>query len=804
MNILKGTVLLVLSFITFSLNAQENTNKPNQTKTVTNFPFEKVYLLLDRSHYVTGDDIWFKAYLTDAFSNKLFDNSNCLYVELITPDFKIIQRNSIKLEKGLGYGDFHLKDSLAAGTYQIRAYTNWMQNFGESFFFKKEIRIDNLSGIKGTDNQIKTEKQLDLQFFPEGGSLVDEVYSVVAFKAINSSGLGVDIKGTVFSSNGDSITSFESSHLGMGYFNLIPKSGISYYASGTDKNGIRFKLALPASLKTGYTLKISEMSQDKIKITIKTNAETLSASPNQEMVVAGISHGTLCVTAKTIIKKQINLIAVPKTLFPEGIARITLFDTTGKAYCERLIYISGNNKIHIRITPDKKIYAPRQKVTVQISVKDSANKPIAANLALSAIDENYQDAGNQTNIASYLLLESEIQGHIEQPSWYFDTTAINRSKALDILLLTQGWRDFVWKHLSDSTIKMNYYMEKGISISGKLRRLFVNKPIANANISMGLLGGTNPQVCFTQTDSSGIYYFDGLDFTGQRTVIVSASNKNHRTQGWISLDSLFGEPAPVNPFWIYKPNANPNFIQEEERRHNILKKYRLTDTIELNEVVVKGKKTDKKTDDGNFRMYGSPDYSIDVTDQMTGYSDIFQLLQGRVAGLTITGTYPNLSFSSRGSRGEPLFLLDGTPVDIEFIATLSVTEVDKVEVLKNGASSAIFGMRGGNGVISVFTKHGYASSPKAAFHSINQKITGYYQSRTFYSPNYDTKVPDNEKPDLRSTIYWQANIVTDAGGNATVTFIHSDSKTPVNIIAEGITNEGVPLVGKSGYTINDY
>ena len=106
---------------------------------------EKVYLHVDRQSYYPGDDIWFKAYLIDASDQLLSSNSMNLHVELISPGLQIIDSRIIKLENGLGNGDFHLSEKLQSGRYRLRAYTNYMRNFGDQLFFNKDITIINSS-----------------------------------------------------------------------------------------------------------------------------------------------------------------------------------------------------------------------------------------------------------------------------------------------------------------------------------------------------------------------------------------------------------------------------------------------------------------------------------------------------------------------------------------------------------------------------------------------------------------------------------------------------------------------------------
>ena len=170
---------------------------------------EKVYLHTDRTYYYPGDDIWFKAYLIDAVDKSLSSLSRNLHVELISPSGGIISDRIIRLDNGLGNGDFKLPDSLSPGRYRLRAYTNYMRNFSDQIFFNKEINILKTSASNNNSSDVGKSEQrsIDVSFFPEGGSLVDNVSSIVAFKAVDAQGKGCDVSGEVYSSDrGDGCT----------------------------------------------------------------------------------------------------------------------------------------------------------------------------------------------------------------------------------------------------------------------------------------------------------------------------------------------------------------------------------------------------------------------------------------------------------------------------------------------------------------------------------------------------------------------------------------------------------------------
>lgn len=795
---MKKLIELLPFFAFLILGTSLNAQKPDKTPVKI---FEKVYLHIDRQLYSSGDDIWFKAYLVNAKTNRLIDNSNNLYVELISPDSRILKRLAIRVRNGLGFGDFHLRDSLPTGNYIVRAYTNWMRNFGETFFFEREIRIENFAERNNNSKAKPAGENVDVQFFPEGGAMLEETFCRIGFKAVDSRGYGCNISGKIVSSEGDTVVSFKSSHLGMGSCYFTPKKGVSYAAVGKADLGLGFRVNLPEATKKGFAIEVSE-KDSLVLVKIRTNPETLRHDSLKAMYVIVSAKGKIHAAEIVKISGLQQDLSFSKRNLPEGIDRLTLVDTTGKAFCERLFYCEHPALYQITVVPDNKVYAPRQLVNLKISVKDTANSPVFANLSMSVTDGTQTISNHYgSDINSYFMLESELRGNIEQPSYYFDPAVKDRQQALDQLLLTQGWRKFVWNFLADTSIKITYPAEQGITVSGRLRRLFADSPIAGANVNLSVLG-RNSQFFLTQTDSSGRYYFDGLNFTGGNSLVITSNINNKKHNGMVLLDSLFGTPPLVS----FRQNIrdelhvkeNEELVAASGQNYFLRKKYHLTDTIALNEVVVEARR--QKKDDGHIRIYGEPDYSLTVTDDMIVYNDFLDMLMGRVSGVRIDGNFPDYQIYIRGEQTN-LFLLDGIPKKLEDIVIIPVEEIDKIEVIKDEAKLAAFGSRGAGGAISVFRKKGQVIKPKPVLYSINKRINGYYQARTFYSPKYDVVKPESEKPDLRSTIYWEPNVNTDYSGEAKVSYYNADNNAVIHVRLEGLTEAGIPIVGKATYEV---
>lgn len=469
-------LICLLSFTTTTIAQQNGTG--------IKLFFEKVYLHTDRNFYASGDDIWFKAYLVNAQSNYPVSTSNTLYTELINPANAIVARQVIRVDSGYGVGDFKLDDSIAGGTYRIRAYTNWMKNFGNYFVFEKQVVIKNIPGVN-KQNEIKIKNAAgdvslstpgyNIQFFPEGGSMVESITSVVAFKATDINGKGIDVSGAVVTTAGDTVAHFKSTYTGMGDFNFTPKPGVQYKAwvQYPLHNSNSAEFAVPA--KDGYVLKVGSVKNDSVTVNVFANAATAVLHPSGEITVAAKHGGRILYKEKAVLKDNETLLKIPTADFPAGICSVTLYDESLHPNCERLIYIQDNNPLLINVTTNKTTYAAKEKVTVRIAVTDKNQQPVKANLSLAAVDDNVEKALLQ-NIATYLLLQTEVKGKIENAAAYFDEGNPQRFQQLDLLLRTQGWRDFLWRKMADTAIAIHYMPEQGISISGKVKQKFSQKP----------------------------------------------------------------------------------------------------------------------------------------------------------------------------------------------------------------------------------------------------------------------------------------------------------------------------------------
>jgi TonB-dependent SusC/RagA subfamily outer membrane receptor len=224
----------------------------------------------------------------------------------------------------------------------------------------------------------------------------------------------------------------------------------------------------------------------------------------------------------------------------------------------------------------------------------------------------------------------------------------------------------------------------------------------------------------------------------------------------------------------------------------ILEKIRANREKLLQEITVKGK---KQVVQDNRKIYSNADASIKVTPQMaSGAQSVLDIIGGRVAGVRVTGSGMNASVSIRNG-GEPLFVLDGITVDMSAIINMNVHDVASIDILKGG-SAAIYGSRGGNGVIAIFTKRGsdnYDYSQEIVPGVFVSKIAGFDLPREFYAPKYQVVRQEDARPDYRSTVFWAPMLKTGPDGKVRFEYYNSDAPTRINVAAEVMS-----LTGEAG------
>ena len=585
-------------------------------------PVEKIYLHLDRSAHDPGDTLWFKAYNLIGIHHRLSALSEVVYVELTGPEDTVLVRRMIQLTAGTGWGDIAVSRNFKPGSYHLRAYTNWMRNADVAYFFDKKIQI----GQPEQSNPNKTpEPNPDVQFFPEGGELVNGIRSKVAVKAINANGTGVNINGTVIDNDGNTIAEFTSGHLGMAVFALSPQPGKTYKAKITDTGKTAFTVDLPHAIDKGYTLAVNNSQTDSIMVKVAVNTALFSEKQNSKFYIVAQSAGAVYYTAAGKLEQPVFTSTIAKKRFPSGIVQFTLFSETGEPLSERIAFIRNNDTLKLNVAASATTFTTRQPVKIALDATNNTGKPSIGTFSVAVINESRLgvDETTESTILNNILLTSDLKGYIEKPNYYFINPNEQTNADLDLLMLTQGYRRFEWKQiLNTATPPVTYRPEKALELTGTIKTPG-GKPIANGKVtimqmSQGLLKDTT-------TDAEGNFHFTDVELTDASKVVISALKPNGGKDVAIFIkQNNYPVVIKHQDREIEAISINESLAADTSHQQKIMEK-------QLGEVMIKAAKTAKPN---RFNNYGTrEEHFVDMT-RLSGYSSLKEALYATL-GLTL-------------------------------------------------------------------------------------------------------------------------------------------------------------------------
>ncbi|MFO7668156.1 MAG: hypothetical protein R6W31_00720 [Bacteroidales bacterium] len=758
------------------------------------FPQEKIYLHLDRPSYWANDDIWFKAYVKESPINECN-----LYVELINSSGSVVYKNTAWVQNGLAYGDIHLEDTLSSGLYQIRAYTNWMRNFDEVWFFRQDLLIWNLRDKEfDAESNSLDQKSMDLQFFPEGGTFITGIKNRIAFKAVDNRGKGRDFEGVIIDNSGNKIVDLKSDYKGIGSFVIQPEEGVKYSAVVSFADHVVKGIDLPKHKNEGVVLSINSIDPAIIGIKLTEISLDSDRTKKTEYLVLGQSGGEICYQSPVIANDEINTIEIEKHTLPGGIIRFTLFDSNLIPVCERLVFNNHVSVVNLMIKTEKSDYIPREKVMIGVGAYTNRGEACKTNLSMSVFNASAQLEEKQypNNIFTQFLINSELKGNIEDPAFYFKDDSLSTLLALDNLMLTHGYREFTWKEILENEYpEIQFQPEPSIEIKGQVVSTGLGKPVVNGKVTMMTLKsllGVYEQV----TDSLGQFVFSDLYFYDTLYIAIKALNRTGKNVTSIIIDSSSwtSPKSKLLPYPIehHRYESIHSLDNSQEKNDLIKRKWTLSDTILFDDVYVLARKKEK--DDGHPRVYLKADYVVDMGKQDDVLGNVFESIEGRFPGVI----YQNGGFYARGDLLK--IYMDGMEDKNGVVGSLPSQMFDKVEYVKSGMSA---GINYKGGILFFYAKRGgqFVSTPREAYGMTSARVIGYSVSRKYYSPVYESTEAAKKEKDYRNTIYWNPLVRTDSTGFTQVAFYNSDETGENRIVVEGVTSDGKLCRGVSTYNV---
>lgn len=725
---------------------------------------EFTYLQTDKGIYETGEDLWFKSYIFDRSTLSLSGASRTLFVEMLDNRDSIVWQEKYPIQSGISDGHIYVDKSLKPGDYRIHAYTKYSFTADTlKPYHPKVIRIVRNIADKGHSKENDTERKVScLSFFPEGGSLVDGVTAKVAFKATDTKGMPADVKGELLE-DGRKIAGLESLHDGMGMFMILPHRGSRYTAVLDDGTEYEFPVIEPS----GLSLHLRRQTDEFLEFHL---SQQKGAAP-QRIHLEGRMRGVKYCMAEGILNETLK-VKIPVREFPlQGIAEFTLYDERGLPVAERLAYLNPKRKLNIEIKTDKDRYATREKGKVLVRVSDENGNPVMAHLGLSIFDASYINGEIPENMLSYCMLSSEIRGNIHNPAYYFNDENTDRLQSLDLLLLTQGWRRYVWENCDDTIEPAVFLSDEilGRQTIGKKRK---QKEMGNVQ-QLLQVSGPDADASFIMTDSMG-------NFAVPTEQMIALRG------GYVYLKPML-DKEEYRPKILFKADfATADSLRRHLKYYASFQDMGLVETVEgfdnpvisrdssilLSEVTVTGAKgrvfRDKmmgkldslaQMNTNSAYVCTSCNYLINYRMDYNAHHNEFGHCPAKGRKKPIIGkTYSIAKFKYNGDTST-----SGT--------SFSVADVQSI----------------------VYQAPFYSEEELLRMNNM-YRVKGYYGKCEFYKPEEaDMLLP---MPDARNVLMWRPDIITDEKGCAEVDFFCSDINTGfVGVIegTDGVGNLGISI-----------
>jgi hypothetical protein len=641
----------------------------------------------------------------------------------ITATVKILHKNSNPL------GEHTLQLSLYQKGKRIKNQKTQLAEDGTvRALFDMPKSLDQLSlNISVTDKEghsaelsspvpIDRTKKLQFNLMPEGGKLIAMQSKRIAFKAVDVQGRPFEIgKALVYNKEGETIATLATEHAGMGAFYLIPEAGQQYSVKILEPL-VDSVFYLPSIETSGHGLSLQRQDQKELWFGLtKTND-----IPDDSVYVSVKQRGLLLWEASTLLNGNGKIVKVPIANMPQGIIEVTLLNKDQLPLAGRLTYINLDKRLTITTELSESNYGVKEKGKIKVKVTDSEGRPAQTAFGLSLVDEAFTSVFPKQHILSYYMLSNDLRGTITEPAQYFDPKNIKATEHLDLLMMTQGWRDYEWSELLNrdreeiSAAEMPKEVYVGIDFARDRER---RKPKPRKGLEIQVIGRGGISVMITDSLQGFVLYAATLDM---------------------------GKGRDIN----FRPEDNAFTISGLNKRSAF--DYNLKNHID------------------RFLTVGLED--LDSTKK--SFQDLFNTVDNvqRLQDFVVEGAAKWIDhYYGKEFEGFKDYNTEDYICAIGFINCpnhVSGTPpiIGKLYPYIIQIEPRIVG-------IMRYQPH---TLPKPL------SIKGYYPEVNFYEPNYDAQPELKQIEDFRNTLIWKPNVLTDENGMAEIEFYTSDIRNIFN------------------------
>ena len=778
--------ILILCWLAGCLPSFSNPHPPDNISPLPSSDF--VYILPSKDVYETGEDLWFKAWQFNRSTLGLSGASQTLYLRLYAPTDSLVWDEKYPLADGRCSGHVYVDENWPEGEYRMEGYTktSFHADSVEALHPRKVLivnriaAIDSLTRTLSAADSIRGASLRRFDILPEGGYLIYGVPCKAAFKYTDGAGMPIDAGGMLVEDGSREVCRLKSMHDGMGSISFTPLEGREYEAVLAD--GSRHPVKdIKAS---GVTMSLTGQNARFIRFVIRQSPD----HPYGTLTLRATLRGIPCCSAKVTLSDSAT-VNLSTEYFPyQGIAEVTLLDKDGRPLAERLAYVNPQRKLNIEVTMGDEPLYRQTKGECKVRVTDEHGKPVQAELCVSLFDKWYSNSRVSETMLSHCLLSEDIRGGIHNPAYYFDDDNADRLQALDLLLMTQGWRRYKWHEYESNDLQE--ILTDGIPcrswLNGKSEKRKKGKKKDEKMEQAVKLNSHDGSAEMIWTDSIGNFE-------------ITAEMMDRFRGGYIYLKALMKGEGVKQSVEIYDPADRISDVRKGKNSFGTLFKD-VPRTIEAEDF------TEISTGLGTYMLKGVTVLANKkkvFTDKMMGRLDSLAQISG-----SEWVCYHGRKFDKDGypAKTECMYLNDHEdgwthhPVGIKaeketIFKPRKGYHYHMIKYLKYPPDPTKYYVAGQRDI--VYTGSRYTEEQLLKMNNM-KRIKGYYGEREFWQP--DEEDLSLNMVDARNTLQWMPSVITDEKGEATIPFITSDDTGAFIGIIEG--TEGFGLLGSKQFEFN--
>lgn len=775
-SIFRFHVILVFFAAVFSSYSQEaDPQKTSISKNLEDYFFlerENIHLQLDKSVFISDEDVWFKGYVYHRKENVPFFTTTNVYASLYDENGIKIKDKLLFSNMGSFSGKFELGDSFKSGSYYIQVFTNWMNNFKEDESSVFEFSVINKNDKTASIKSALDYSKINIEFYPEGGSIIQGIQNTVAIKVSDCHGNPLpSIEGEITGPDGKSIQKVSLNKFGLGKFQILGDSRISKIAFVV--NGKKVEENLPFALPNGLAIEINNFAlKDKTIAKIRTNEKSIASFKSKKLYLVVHQDDKSTIFDLDFKNTLEQTITFTKDNLSEGVNTIRIIDSDKKQLAERFIFKYPKEPLNLDVRLLKK-----GKDSIHFSGSLNATN---SNISIAVLPEQSLTVNQEYSIRASFLLNPYLTKNQANANYYFEGISKAKEFELDLLLLTQSTGKYKWENIMTSPAKDNNTFDFGLTIKGTINQTLNDRKKFRVKL-FSLQSNISES---SEINDKNEFYFNNLILADSTWVnFTLTDDKNKPVLLKLYPQILNGRRTFNKPFKIEKRECA---LLEEKTAYETPSFVNGTIMLEDVEIAVDKKKKLRYTNtlgNGNLRGYK-------VTEK--DHTEVLNYIRNN--GFEV----PNInSFSNtveiygrsmttiNGARNTPVLFIDGVQqMSFDLLLNMKMSEVDEIYI---NAHAIVPSVNNNVGVIKIYMKKG-GSSPAQKSNAVPYEIKNAFSKiEPFKNKLYAST--ENKGFQNFGLIHWIPNIYSHESKELKLQIPNMGQKK-VKLLIEGFSADG--------------